>query len=47
MDYNIDLNGYYGDFGGAYIHEMLYTNIFELKQKYAYNIDAKSNTELV
>ena len=34
MNYNIDQNGYYGDFGGAYIPEMLYTNIFELKQKY-------------
>ena len=34
MDYNIDQNGYYGDFGGAYIPEMLYPNIFELKQKY-------------
>ena len=34
MNYNIDQNGYYGDFGGAYIPEMLYPNIFELKQKY-------------
>ena len=34
MDYNIDQNGYYGDFGGAYIPEMLYPNIFDLKQKY-------------
>ena len=34
MKYNIDQNGYYGDFGGAYIPEMLYPNIFELKQKY-------------
>ena len=34
MNYNIDQKGYYGDFGGAYIPEMLYPNIFELKQKY-------------
>ena len=34
MNYNIDQNGYYGDFGGAYIPEMLYPNISELKQKY-------------
>ena len=34
MKNNIDQNGYYGDFGGAYIPEMLYPNIFELKQKY-------------
>ena len=24
MKYNVDKNGYYGDFGGAYIPEMLY-----------------------
>ena len=34
MNYNIDQKGYYGDFGGAYIPEMLYPNIFKLKQKY-------------
>ena len=34
MNYNINQKGYYGDFGGAYIPEMLYPNIFELKQKY-------------
>ncbi len=34
MNYNIDHKGYYGDFGGAYIPEMLYPNILELKQKY-------------
>ncbi len=34
MNYNIDQNGYYGDFGGAYIPEMLHPNISELKQKY-------------
>ena len=31
MKYNVDKNGYYGDFGGAYIPEMLYPNISELK----------------
>ena len=34
MNYNIDQNGYYGDFGGAYIPEMLYPNISELKENY-------------
>lgn len=29
-----DTNGYYGDFGGAYIPEMLYNNIKELKDNY-------------
>ena len=26
--------GYYGEFGGAYIPEMLYPNVEELKQQY-------------
>lgn len=34
MQYNINENGYYGDFGGAYIPEMLYPNIEELRQNY-------------
>jgi len=32
--YNVDSEGYYGDFGGAYIPEMMYSNINELKSKY-------------
>ncbi len=27
MNYNVDEKGYYGDFGGAYIPEMLYPNV--------------------
>lgn len=34
MLYNVDDNGYYGDFGGAYIPEMLYPNVEELRQQY-------------
>jgi tryptophan synthase beta chain len=34
MKYNVDENGYYGHFGGAYIPEMLYPNISELKENY-------------
>ena len=34
MNYNIDNNGYYGEFGGAYIPEMLYPNVEELRQNY-------------
>ena len=30
----VDNRGYYGNFGGAYIPEMLYPNIEELKEKY-------------
>ena len=32
MNYNVDKNGFYGDFGGAFIPEMLYQNIDELKK---------------
>ncbi|WP_296317314.1 tryptophan synthase subunit beta [Winogradskyella sp. UBA3174] len=32
--YNINEKGYYGEFGGAYIPEMLYPNVEELRQNY-------------
>ena len=32
--YQVDTNGYYGKFGGAYIPEMLFPNIEELKENY-------------
>ncbi|RKR84242.1 tryptophan synthase beta chain [Mucilaginibacter gracilis] len=34
MNYGVNELGYYGDFGGAYIPEMLYPNIEELRQQY-------------
>lgn len=34
MKYNVDEKGYYGDFGGAFIPEMLYPNVEELRQNY-------------
>ncbi|NND64058.1 MAG: tryptophan synthase subunit beta [Flavobacteriaceae bacterium] len=34
MNYNVDAKGYYGEFGGAYIPEMLYPNVEELRTKY-------------
>ncbi len=34
MSYNVDEKGYYGDFGGAFIPEMLYSNVEELRSKY-------------
>ncbi|MCJ8211100.1 tryptophan synthase subunit beta [Mucilaginibacter sp. RS28] len=34
MKYSVNEQGYYGDFGGAYIPEMLYPNIEELRQQY-------------
>ena len=34
MKYNVDENGFYGQFGGAFIPEMLYPNVEELKENY-------------
>ena len=34
MNYNINEDGYYGEFGGAYIPEMLYPNVEELRTNY-------------
>lgn len=34
MKYNVDDRGYYGDFGGAYIPEMLYPNVAHLREHY-------------
>ncbi len=34
MNYNTNEKGYYGEFGGAYIPEMLYPNVEELRQNY-------------
>jgi len=39
MNYFVDERGYYGDFGGAYIPEMLYPNVEELRQQYQAIID--------
>src|SRR5690606_22378222 len=32
--YRVSKDGYYGDFGGAYIPEMLYPNVEELRLNY-------------
>lgn len=34
MNYNVNEKGYYGEFGGAFIPEMLYPNVEELRQQY-------------
>jgi tryptophan synthase beta chain len=34
MAYTVNNNGYYGNFGGAYIPEMLYPNVEELRKHY-------------
>ena len=34
MNYNVNEKGYYGDFGGAFVPEMLYPNVAELRDNY-------------
>lgn len=34
MEYLVDKNGYYGNYGGAFIPEMLYPNVEELRENY-------------
>ena len=42
MKYKVDENGFYGNFGGAYIPEMLYPNIDELKRNYLKIINSQN-----
>ena len=42
MNYKINKDGYYGNYGGAYIPEMLYSNVDELKKNYLSIINKKS-----
>lgn len=41
MNYNIDKNGFYGEFGGAYIPEALRSNVEELKENYLKIMDSE------
>lgn len=47
INYHINENGYYGEFGGAYIPEMLYPNVAELQEKYLEIIQEPSFQEEV
>ena len=40
--YQVNEKGYYGNFGGAYIPEMLYPNVEELRQNYLKIIESES-----
>jgi tryptophan synthase beta chain len=42
MDYRVNEKGYYGEFGGAYIPEMLYRNVEELRTRYLEIIQSDS-----
>jgi len=41
MNYDVDEKGYYGEFGGAWIPEMMYSNIDELKCHYLEIIESE------
>lgn len=41
MNYTVDERGYYGKFGGAYIPEMLYPNVEELRNNYLRIIESQ------
>ncbi|MCJ0742731.1 tryptophan synthase subunit beta [Pedobacter montanisoli] len=45
MNYFVDERGYYGEFGGAYIPEMLYPNVEELRRNYLHIINEPSFQE--
>ncbi len=40
-NFSVDENGYYGEFGGAYIPEMLHNNVQVLKENYLRIIEEK------
>jgi tryptophan synthase beta chain len=42
MDYQVNKKGYYGNYGGAFIPEMLYPNVEELRQEYLKIINEKA-----
>ena len=48
MNYQVDKDGYYGEFGGAFVPEMLHNNIEELKKAfYFYKDDEAFKTDFV
>lgn len=42
MNYSVDENGFYGEFGGAFVPEMLYPNVRELQLRYLEIIDSEN-----
>lgn len=41
MNYTVDENGFYGEFGGAFVPEMLYPNVYELQTRYREIIESE------
>ena len=46
MSYHVNEKGYYGQFGGAFIPEMLYPNVSELNENYQKIIDFIQNISI-
>ena len=46
-NYAVDSRGYYGDFGGAYVPEVLYENIKELQDNYLRIIESEPDRKSV
>lgn len=42
MKYTVDENGFYGKFGGAFVPEMLYPNVYELQTRYREIIESNA-----
>ena len=42
QSYHVDRNGYYGEFGGAYIPEILYSTVKTLQDSYLSIIESES-----
>ncbi|TDL99302.1 MAG: tryptophan synthase subunit beta [Flavobacteriaceae bacterium] len=42
MNYTVDENGYYGEFGGAFVPEMLFGNVEELRKNYLPIIESEA-----
>ena len=45
--FEVDKNGYYGQFGGAYIPEMLHNNVENLRKNYLKIINEKKFQERI
>ena len=40
--YQVDKNGFYGEFGGAYVPEILYATVKNLQEKYLEILDSQA-----
>ena len=47
MDYFVDKNGFYGEFGGAYVPEILYATVKNLQENYLEIIETEEFKYLI